>query len=173
LNRALRIQNCQRSVALDSRAIRRITLALLEQSLSLRAFDLGLRFVGPRAMARANRQFLNHEGPTDVLTFNYLPAAQPPRQPRRNDGESHRVLQGEILICPQVAVIHARQFRTAWQQELVRYVVHGVLHLLGYNDARATDRRIMKREEDRLLRELQRTHNVRAIARPARRIPQG
>jgi probable rRNA maturation factor len=50
------------------------------------------------------------------------------------------------------AIIQARRFRTSWPAELVRYLVHGVLHLRGFDDHTAADRRRMKTEENRLLR---------------------
>ncbi len=59
---------------------------------------------------------------------------------------------GEIFICIDDAVKQSRQFRTAWQSELVRYVIHGLLHLAGHDDLRPVARRKMKREENRLLR---------------------
>ncbi|HYA79070.1 MAG TPA: rRNA maturation RNase YbeY, partial [Candidatus Nitrosopolaris sp.] len=67
-----------------------------------------------------------------------------------------QTLHGEIFICVDEAVRQARQYGTSWQSEIVRYLVHGVLHLLGFDDVRAGTRRKMKREENRRLRELSR-----------------
>jgi probable rRNA maturation factor len=52
------------------------------------------------------------------------------------------------------ALIQARRFRTTWQTELVRYLIHGVLHLQGHDDRRSVSRRSMKKEEARLLKKL-------------------
>jgi probable rRNA maturation factor len=57
----------------------------------------------------------------------------------------------------------ARQFRTSWQSELVRYIIHGVLHLRGFDDIRPADRRKMKREENRLLRAAGRLFRLRNL----------
>ena len=57
-------------------------------------------------------------------------------------------------FCLDEAVKQAREFRTTWQSELARYVVHGVLHLRGYDDLAPAPRRRMKREENRLVRKL-------------------
>jgi rRNA maturation RNase YbeY len=89
-------------------------------------------------MARLNESFLRHAGPTDVLAFNY---SEP----------GVEMLHGEVFVCVEVAVSQARQFATRWQDELVRYAIHGALHLKGFDDHRPADRRRMKREEDRLL----------------------
>ena len=60
-------------------------------------------------------------------------------------------LHGEIFVCVDEAVLQARKFGTSWQSEIVRYIVHGVLHLLGFDDSSAGARRKMKREENRLV----------------------
>ena len=59
----------------------------------------------------------------------------------------------------------AKQFRTSWQSEVVRYAVHGVLHLLGHDDLRLAARRKMKREENRLVRRLAKEFPLARIAR--------
>ncbi len=70
------------------------------------------------------------------------------------DSTPAAVLHAEIFVCVDEAVRQARRFHTTWQRELARYVVHGLLHLQGYEDSTATKRRRMKREEDRWLREV-------------------
>ena len=64
---------------------------------------------------------------------------------------------------PYEAVDQARQFRTKWESELVRYLIHGVLHLCGYDDQRPADRRRMKREEDRLLKQIGRLFPIKKL----------
>jgi rRNA maturation RNase YbeY len=59
-----------------------------------------------------------------------------------------------LYICLDTAMAQAKQFGTTGQSELVRYVVHGVLHLLGYDDLQPDLRRKMKRVENRLVRRL-------------------
>ena len=81
-----------------------------------------------------------------------------PPDPRPN-------LHGELFICVDEAIRQARRFRTTWQSELVRYVVHGVLHLLGHDDHHAADRRKMKREENRLVRLMARRFAFTRLAR--------
>ena len=74
---------------------------------------------------------------------------------------------GEIFICLDEAVSQARRFRTTWQSELVRYVVHGVLHLLGYDDAASRARRRMKKAEDTLLHLLAREFDLYNLGLPS------
>ncbi len=99
-------------------------------------------------MARVNWQFLRHEGSTDVLTFDHLNSSFVIRH-------SSLQLHGELFVCVDDAVAQAREFQSSWQSEVVRYAVHGVLHLLGHDDSKPEWRRKMKREENRLLRRLE------------------
>ena len=73
------------------------------------------------------------------------------------------LLHGEIFVCLDEAVSQARRFHTTWQSELVRYVVHGVLHLLGYDDAASRARRKMKAAEDTLVRQLARQFDFHSL----------
>jgi probable rRNA maturation factor len=78
-------------------------------------------------------------------------------------------LHGELFICLDDAVAQAREFRTTWQAELARYVIHGVLHLRGFDDTTPAARRKMKRAENALLRGLARRLALARLARRTRR----
>jgi rRNA maturation RNase YbeY len=75
-------------------------------------------------------------------------------------GVTRPTLHGELFICVDEAVLQAKNFKTSWQSEIVRYVVHGVLHLLGHDDLKPGLRRKMKREENRLVRLLARRFSL-------------
>ena len=110
-------------------------------------------------MTRLNETFLHHPGSTDVITFDYAePAAPSARSPR-----SPALLHGEIFVCLDAAVSQARRFHTTWQSELVRYIVHGLLHLLGHDDRDSRARRGMKRAETLLVHKLARQFDLRAL----------
>ena len=74
-------------------------------------------------------------------------------------------LHGEIFICLDDAVAQARAWRTTWQSELTRYVIHGVLHLSGYDDLAPAPRRVMKRRENALLRRAAQRFALSKLAR--------
>ena len=65
-------------------------------------------------------------------------------------------LFGEVFVCVPVAVQQAGTFHTTWQSEIIRYAIHGVLHLLGHRDHSPSARRRMKTAEQRWLRWLER-----------------
>jgi len=147
------ILNRQRLRRVDTRLLRRVVRALLHDLAQCRDYELAIHLVGAVEMARVNERFLRHTGSTDVITFEH-PGSRP------------AALRGELFICLADAIAQARVFRTSWQSELVRYIAHGILHLRGFDDHSATGRRRMKREENRLVRELSRRFPFAALARP-------
>jgi probable rRNA maturation factor len=150
--RSFFIKNRQRQLLIDVRLLRQIGRTLLRDLLDRDNFDLGLYIVQAPAMRRLNETFLRHQGSTDVITFAYRDPARP------------NLLYGELFVCINEAVAQARRFRTTWQSELVRYLVHGLLHLTGYDDRHPALYGEMKREEDRLLRELRGRFFFRKLA---------
>jgi probable rRNA maturation factor len=66
-------------------------------------------------------------------------------------------------VCIDDAILQAREFGTTWQSEITRYIVHGVLHLLGYDDLKPQLRREMKRAENRLMRLLSQKFSLAQI----------
>lgn len=151
----LLLRNRQQARALDLRVLRRIARTLLETLLPQEEFELGLVFTGEREMTRLNETFLRHAGSTDVITFDY-----------REAGAAGTVC-GEIVVCVDEALVQARRFRCPWQCELVRYIVHGVLHLRGYDDRGVADRRRMRQAENRLLRQLRKRFKFGEIGIPS------
>jgi probable rRNA maturation factor len=86
--------------------------------------------ISDRRMACLHRKFMHQSGPTDVLTFQH----------------------GEIFISVETAKRHARGFGTSLGHELRLYLVHGLLHLHGFDDQTETSARKMERKQARILR---------------------
>lgn len=149
--RVLVFRNRQRTRALNVHLLRRVARHVLEQQLEANEYELGVHMVDAHEMARVNKQFLQHEGSTDVITFDH--------------GSSKRWLHGEIFISIPDAVKQACDFKTTWQSEVVRYLIHGLLHLRGYDDSQPAKCRAMKREENRLVKRIE---SQFAVKRPAR-----
>jgi rRNA maturation RNase YbeY len=105
-------------------------------------------------MARLNQTFLGHEGSTDVITFNH-----------QEDPASSQ-LYGEIFISVDDALVQARRFRARWRSELARYLIHGVLHLEGFDDTAPAARRAMKLRENSLLKELSARFDLGKMDKP-------
>ena len=102
---------------------------------------LSITFVGRAAMSELNRRYLGHHGPTDVISFGLG------RSGRRGP------VVGDIYICPEIARSNAKREGASSGEELLRLVVHGTLHVLGY-DHPAGPARIsskMWRKQERIL----------------------
>jgi probable rRNA maturation factor len=153
----LQLRNRQRDRTISLPVLRRISTTLLEDLLKFSHYELAIHFVSSRAMADLNEKFLDHTGPTDVITFDFREGYDP--------AFARLNLAGEIYICVAVAGKQAAEFSTTWQAEVARYIVHGVLHLTGYDDLVREKRRLMKREENRLLKALSRRFDFSAISR--------
>ena len=97
---------------------------------------LTIAFIGMQRMRRLNRETLHHDWTTDVLTFRYDDAP----------------LVGDILIAPAVARTYAKEHGIPYQEELSRYVVHGLLHWVGHEDKTPAQQKRMRVLEDQLLR---------------------
>ncbi len=153
---AVAVANRQRTRKIHSRLLKRIAAELLA-GLKIKHAELEITLLAAPEMTCLNESFLRHEGPTDVIAFDYRGDAPPGTPPPP-------ALRGEIFICVDEAVLQAKKFKTRWQSEIVRYLVHGVLHLLGYDDSRAPARRAMRREENRWLRGLTRRFSLAHLA---------
>jgi probable rRNA maturation factor len=149
------ITNRQRARNINSRLLKEIAEALLAD-LEIGEAELGVNLVAAPEMTLINETFLRHEGSTDVITFDYSNAECGVRSAELN-------LHGELFICVDEAVLQARQFKMTWQSEIVRYLVHGILHLLGHDDRHPAARRRMKREENRRLAGLSKKFNLAQI----------
>jgi probable rRNA maturation factor len=152
------IANRQRTKKINARSLRQIVTGLMAE-LKIAEAELGINLVGLKEMALVNETFLQHEGPTDVLTFDHADGAHSMTRP---------TLHGELFICVDEAVLQAKEFGTNWQSEVVRYIVHGVLHLLGHNDLKPDPRRRMKREENRLVRLLAKRFSLAQLSAAAK-----
>ncbi|MBI5395361.1 MAG: rRNA maturation RNase YbeY [Verrucomicrobia bacterium] len=100
--------------------------------------DLSIALVDDAAIAEINQRFLNHTGPTDVISFNLGGGT------------------GEIIVSAERAAIVARQLRRKPAAELALYLVHGLLHLAGMDDHTPAQRRAMRTAERRVLRHVSR-----------------
>lgn len=98
--------------------------------------EVGLGFIGIDAIARLHADHLGGTGPTDVLSFplDDEPGGVPGGQVR---------LLGDVVVCPEVAARQASEAGHAMDDELAVLVVHGVLHLLGFDHAEPTDEALM------------------------------
>jgi probable rRNA maturation factor len=107
---------------------------------------MGVRVVGPTESRRLNSRFRGRDKPTNVLSF---PAAPIPASP----ASATRPL-GDLVICPHVLRAEAREQQKSLRAHWAHLVVHGALHLIGYDHERESEASRMERREIRVLRSL-------------------
>lgn len=90
-------------------------------------------FLNDEQLLKVNMQFLNHDTYTDIITFDY------------DDGN---IVNGEIYISEDRIRDNSKQMDVSLQDEMLRVIVHGVLHLCGYKDKTDLDAAVMRQKED-------------------------
>jgi len=98
--------------------------------------EVSFQFVGEKKIAQLHNAFFNDPTVTDCITFPVdKKEAVPPR------------VLGEVFVCPKVALDYAKRHGVDPYRETVLYIVHGLLHLLGYDDLKPSERKVMRRKE--------------------------
>lgn len=116
---------------------------------------LSLAFAGLEEMARLNKDFVGHEGPTDVICFDYRQSKSPDGIPFPADEEEPEEACVDIVVCPEVAKREAAKRGLPYAEELTLYIVHGLLHASGEDDLSPKPKRRMRRREREVIAELQ------------------
>lgn len=109
-------------------------ISLLKKDFKLTLTSLEINFVKSETILKINKEYLNHDYVTDVISFNY--------------SNENNNLDGEIFICSEIARENAKIYNESYDDELKRLIIHGVLHLIGYDDKKLTQRNKMKQIED-------------------------
>lgn len=110
---------------------------------------LSLLFVDEQAMSAYHEQWMGEPGPTDVLSFP-MDELRPGYQPM-GDEESLEATLGDVVMCPQVTHRQAAEHGRRPEQEAEYLLVHGILHLLGFDHGTEAERTEMFGLKDRLL----------------------
>ena len=132
----IHITNRQKSLPIDRRRIRHVVHTILRDAKIARA-EISIAVVDDPTIARLHQQFLDDPEPTDVLSFVLE--------------RSERCLEGEVVVSAETALACATKYKSTPQDELLRYVIHGALHLLGYDDAAPRQRAAMRKRERKYL----------------------
>ncbi|WP_250257566.1 rRNA maturation RNase YbeY [Dermabacter sp. Marseille-Q3180] len=110
------------------------------------ATELSITFVDESAMSDLHEEWMDLEGPTDVMSF--------PMDELREGTEGELApegLLGDIVICPSVAATQARIAGHSTEEEMLLLLTHGILHLLGYDHVEPEDERVMFTLQRKLL----------------------
>jgi len=138
----IRFVNCQRRDPVPAVWLARVANRAARRMKIRGHGTMAVSFVDSATMRRLNRRFTGHRGLTDVLSFNYMMGK--PASPAGG-------MMGEILVAPAFARAYAAKHALPYREELARYVIHGLLHWLGHDDATPAEQRRMRKLEDGLL----------------------
>ena len=122
----------------DKGRVREIARTVLEGE-DVKDYEISLAFVDNTTIHRLNKQYLDHDEPTDVLSFPY-------------SAGNAKKLEGELVVGVEVAQEQATERGHDVQAELALYVVHGLLHLCGYDDKSAGAEKEMRERERHYLK---------------------
>ena len=140
---------------LEPEPLRALAVSVLEAEGIPEGTEMSLVLVGADDMQRYNERFMNRKGPTDVLAFpleHLHPGQRPALQP---NGPPLNL--GDVFICPQIVGANAAAAGVPFPDELFLMVVHGILHLLGYDHFEDDQAAAMEAREAVLLASVGRT----------------
>jgi len=112
-------------------------ISILKNHYRVKITFLIINFVSSEQIKKINVQYLNHQYETDILTFNY--------------SGSNTELDGEVFISPQEAAANAKRYKKEFDDEVKRLVIHGFLHLLGFDDKTRAEKLKMRLLEKEML----------------------
>lgn len=124
-----------------SKSLIRKSLKILKSELSLKIAHLQINILNCADIIALNQKYLNHNYNTDIITFDYRVELANP-------------IDGEIFISFEEAQKNAEKYKVSLNNELIRLIIHGVLHLSGFDDKSPIEKRKMKKMENYFLEKL-------------------
>jgi rRNA maturation RNase YbeY len=109
-------------------------LSKIRKNFNLNIRSLEINFVSRETIRKVNNEYLSHDYSTDIITFDY--------------SNERNILDGEIIISLKDAEENSKKYHVTFDNELLRLIIHGILHLLGYDDVTLPKKRVMKKIED-------------------------
>ncbi len=129
----------------DQAALEGFVAAILHQESVEDESILSVQFIDTDAIAELNSRYMFERGPTDVLSFPIEDAA--PGKPPLRDPDGPPLELGDIFICEEIVASHAQEYDVSFNAELHLMVVHGVLHILGWNHQTDAEAEAMEERE--------------------------
>ncbi|MBO4268627.1 MAG: rRNA maturation RNase YbeY [Bacteroidaceae bacterium] len=121
---------------LDRKAVRTWIAAVAASYDGRKVGKLNYIFCNDERIIEVNREFLGHDYYTDIITFDYSEPG---------------VVSGDMFISLDTVLSNSVKFRTSYDRELMRVIIHGVLHLCGINDKGPGERAVMEAAEEKAL----------------------
>ena len=125
-------ESCRKSLP-RQRIVSTIKKILFDENIVVASINV--IFVNDKKIKQINREFLNHNYATDVISFCI----------------EENPIEAEIYVSAEIARTNAVVYNTTWTEELMRYVIHGILHIVGYDDFSFLEKEKMRNLEDKYL----------------------
>ncbi len=109
-----------------------------------RKAHIDVLITGDRQIRKINKKFLKHDHATDVISFLL----------GEGEWDGRTVIKGDLVVSVDTAKTFSRDLGLPFKQELARYLVHGTLHLLGYDDKRPADFKKMHSRQEKILKKI-------------------
>jgi probable rRNA maturation factor len=134
----IQIFNHQRSLSISIDATKTIVSFFLKKA-KVEADEVSIHFVSQKKICSLHQEFFNDPSPTDCITF---PIDDPTAKKK-----PYPFILGEVFICAKTAVDYAKEHKIDPYEELLLYLVHGLLHLLRYEDQTQEQAKVMRKKE--------------------------
>ncbi|WP_417378634.1 rRNA maturation RNase YbeY [Gimesia sp.] len=144
----IEIQNSQTHLTIDEQQLN-TAISFLLQSEQVSQAEISLAIVDNPTIRQLNQQYLQHDYDTDVLSFllDCDTLVESPQKELRGAGKQ---IEGEIIVSAEMAVAMSTEYQWPAEQELLLYIIHGLLHLCGYDDLTEEELRIMRQREQQI-----------------------
>jgi len=139
--RNIKVINLNKRYSLNIKNVEAVAAQAMKSLKKTKTSEIDIVFMDDAAIRKLNRRYKDKDAPTDVLSFGI-------------DGREFlrkRVL-GEIFISLDTAYRNSKLFGVAFEEEIVRYVIHGILHLFGYDDVAVREKARMWHKQEGLLK---------------------
>ncbi|MFH1300759.1 MAG: rRNA maturation RNase YbeY [Planctomycetota bacterium] len=144
----IKIQNSQHHLAIDE-ALLQETACFVLQSEKVAQADISLAIIDNAAIRELNQQYLEHDYDTDVLSFLLECQLDTEKQDPDLRGAG-KTIEGEIIVSAEMAVSMSESYQWSAANELLLYVIHGLLHLCGYDDLTEEEIQLMRIREQQI-----------------------
>lgn len=133
ISKRIHVYNRQKDLPISSAAVKDIMRLVLDLE-KAEYQEISIYFASVKKICALHQEFFQDPTPTDCISFPI-----------------DAVFLGEVFVCPKVAIQYAQKSQTDPYEEVALYIIHGLLHLLGYDDLTAPERRIMRKKEKKCM----------------------
>ena len=139
------VTDTQKKIKLNKKKIKLIALKTLQALAQPEETQVALSFVTRYRIKKVNSKYFCKDRVTDVIALGYDDSMA---------SNIHEGYLGDILVCPSVADVNARLYGSTFFNELSLYIIHGILHLLGYDDTSSKAELKMRKKEQEILKRI-------------------